>query len=80
MLLDGENALFEPFNSVLYLTIRKLDEGARFSELFVQVGFFLGMAPAQMHLESFGDQLKLMSESFRKHASVASCFGNIYAK
>ena len=30
MLLDGKNALFEPFNSFLYLAIRKLDKGAVF--------------------------------------------------
>ena len=46
MLLNGENALFESLNSFLHLTIRKLDEGPRFSELCVKMGAFLGMAPA----------------------------------
>ena len=80
MWLDGEHALFEPFNSFLYLTIRKLDEGARLSELFVKMGSFLGMAPAQMHLKPFGDQLKFMPEPFSEDASVAFSIGNISPK
>ena len=55
MLLDGENALFEPFNSFLYLAIRELDEAARLSELFVKMRSFLGMTPTQVHLKPFGD-------------------------
>lgn len=77
VLLNGTNALFEPFNSFLYLTIRKLDEGARLSELFVKMGSFLGVVSTQMHLKPFGDQLKLMPEPFSEDASVTSSISNI---
>ncbi len=77
MLLDGANALFEPFNSFVYLNVRELDKGACFSELFVQIGPFLGMTLAHVHLEPFGDYLKFMPEPFGEDAAVASGFDNI---
>ena len=60
VLLDVQHPLFEPFNPFLHVTIRKLKEGARLSELFVQMGSFLGMMALEMHLKPFRNDLKLM--------------------
>lgn len=71
------HSLFEPFNSFLYLAMRKLDEGARLPELFVKMGSLLIMTPAQMHLKPFGDQLKVMSEIFCENTRVASRISDV---
>ncbi|HJT20035.1 MAG TPA: hypothetical protein VJ746_06170 [Nitrospira sp.] len=64
------NTLLETFNSFLDLTVGKLDQGSCFSELFVQMGTFLSMTPAQMHFKSFGEQLNLMPKFFIEDTRV----------
>lgn len=80
MLLDGANALFRPFDSRLSLAIRELDEGPSLSELLVQIRSIIGMAPVEMYLESFGDELELMPESFGQNTSVSLRIGNVGPK
>lgn len=55
------DALLEPFHSVLHLTVRKLEEGARLSELLVHMGPLFSVALTHMQLQPFGNQLKLVS-------------------
>jgi len=43
---------------------------ASFPELLVQIRSIIGMAPVEMHLEPFGDELELMPESFGQNTGV----------
>jgi len=80
VLLNGPNTLFEPLDAFLHLTIGKLDKGTRLSELLVNMGSFLSMTPAQMHVKPFGHQLKFLPEPFSKDARMASGFSNVSPK
>lgn len=41
-----------------------------FPELLVQIRSIVGMTPIEMHLESSGDELELMPESFGQNTGV----------
>jgi len=80
MLLDGANSLLQTFDTFLNLAVRKLDERAGFSELLVQIGSIVGMAPVEMHLEPFGNQLEFVSKSFGQNTGVTFGIGNFNSK
>lgn len=76
-LFDRANALLESFHSFLYLTVRKLEERACFSELLIDVGPFFSVTLTHMQLQPFGDQLKLMPEFFVQDTAVPPSIGNV---
>jgi hypothetical protein len=41
-----------------------------FSELFFKEGSIIDVPPVEMHLKSFGHELKFMTEPFRQNAGV----------
>ena len=76
MLLDGADSLIQTFDAFLNLAVRKLDECAGFSELLVQMCSIVGMAPVEMHLESFRNQLEFVSKSFGQDTGMPFGIGN----
>lgn len=49
---------------------RDVDERACFPELFFKEGSVFCMTPVEMHLESFGNKLKLVTDPLRQNTSV----------
>ena len=49
---------------------RKLAERAGFPELLVQIRSIIGMTPAEVHLEPFGEKLEFVSKPFSQDAGV----------
>jgi len=80
MLLDSVDPLLQTFDAFLNLAVGKLDERAGFAELLVQMCSIIGMAPVEMHLESFGNQLEFVSKSFGQNAGVTFGIGNFNSK
>lgn len=70
MLFDGSDTLLQPLYTFLNLTVREVNECACFSELLFKVGSIFGMPPVEMHLKSFGNKLKFMTEPFRQNTSM----------
>lgn len=80
MSLDGADPLFEALDSFLNLAIGELNKRTGFPELFIQMGSILGMAPVEVHLKSFGNQLKFMPKSFGENASMPFGFDDFFLK
>lgn len=80
MLLDSVDPLLQTFDAFLNLAVGKLDERAGFAELLVQMCSIIGMAPVEMHLESFGNQLEFVSKSFGQNTGVTFEIGNFNSK
>ena len=80
MLLDSVDPLLQTFDAFLNLAVGKLDERAGFAELLVQMCSIVGMAPVEMHLESFGNQLEFVSKSFGQNTGVTFGIGNFNSK
>lgn len=80
MLLDSVDPLLQTFDAFLNLAVGKLDERAGFAELLVQMCSIIGMAPVEMHLESFGNQLEFVSKSFGQNTGVTFGIGNFNSK
>ena len=80
MLLDSVDPLLQTFDAFLNLAVGKLDERAGFAELLVQMCSIVGMAPVEMHLESFGNQLEFVSKSFGPNTGVTFGIGNFNSK
>lgn len=70
MLFDGSNALFQPLDTFLDLTIGELNKCPCLSELFFKEGSILGMTAVEMHLKSFGNKLEFVTKPFRQNTSV----------
>ncbi len=64
VLLDRTDSLFRAFDTFLNLAVRDSDERAGFSELFIQMGSIISVAPLEMHLKSFRNNLKIVPEPF----------------
>ena len=80
MSLDSMDPLLQTFDAFLNLAVRKLDERTGFSELLVQMCSIVGMAPVEMHLESFGNQLEFVSKSFSQDTGMPFGIGNFDSK
>ncbi len=70
VLLNGADLLLQPLNSFLNLAVGELDERAGFSESIFKIGSIVGITPAEMQLESFGDKLEVMTESLGQNVNV----------
>ena len=80
MLLDSVDPLLQTFDAFLNLPVGELDERAGFSELLVQMCSIVGVAPVEMHLEPFGNQLEFVSKSFGQKTGVTLGIGNFNSK
>jgi hypothetical protein len=80
VLLDGADSLFEPFDSILNLAVRKLDERTSFPELFVQMRSIICMTPIEVHLKSLSNELKFVPKSFSKDTRVSFAVSNLSPK
>jgi hypothetical protein len=80
MLLDGTDPILQTLDAFLNLPLGELDERAGFSELLVQMCSIVDMAPVEMHLEPFGNQLEFVSKSFGENTGVTLGIGNFNSK